>query len=85
MTRDEHRMAELEHALYALLSAAQQTGSGQDEVRLLAIGGLKVGGSWGWLRDEHVAGAIDEIQNAAAVVERTRRPRLAGDAKRLKA
>jgi len=78
-------MAELEHALYALLSAAQQTAGGQDEVRLLAIGGLTVGGSWGWIEDEHVAGAIDEIQNAADLVERARRPSLASDAKRSKA
>lgn len=64
MTKEEQRICDLEQALLAALSAVEQFGVSPEDVRFSAIGGLLHGGSWKWVSDNHVGGAIHEIDVA---------------------
>lgn len=64
MTIEESRIAALEQALCAALSAAEQCGVNAEDLRLVAIGGLSLNASWLWVDEPHVADAETELAKA---------------------
>lgn len=71
MSASNHRIAALEQALYAAMSAAEQYGIHAEDLRLLAIGGLSLNTCWRWVNDDSTEAAEIELANAVEVI-RTR-------------
>ncbi|AXA25632.1 hypothetical protein C1S65_16480 [Pseudomonas putida] len=68
MCIEARRIAGLEQALYAALSAAEQYGISAEDLRLMAIGGLSLNSSWLWVDDHTTDDATTELTNAVGVV-----------------
>ncbi|NIF28385.1 hypothetical protein F3J44_18620 [Pantoea sp. Tr-811] len=66
------QISHLEQALVAVLAAAEQSGLEIDDLRRIAIGGLMGSASWRWVCSDAVPGAIDEIERATRIINRSR-------------
>ena len=68
MSAETKRIAALEQALYAALSASEQYGISAEDMRLKAIAGLSLSPTWGWVADDSTADAEVELTSAVRMV-----------------
>lgn len=68
MAVDQNRIAALEQALYAVLSAAEQCGVNADDLRLVAMSGLSISASWQWIDEARILDAELEIKKAVSTI-----------------
>jgi hypothetical protein len=68
MSAESKRIAALEQALYATLSASEQYGISAEDMRLKAIAGLSLSQNWGWVAGDSTADAESELTSAVRMV-----------------
>lgn len=68
MSAESKRIAALEQALYAALSASEQYGISAEDMRLKAIAGLSLSKNWGWAADDSTVDAEVELTSAVRMV-----------------
>ncbi|MFJ9993424.1 hypothetical protein ACIQSO_22140 [Pseudomonas putida] len=68
MSAESKRIAALEQALYAALSASEQYGISAEDMRLKAIAGLSLSTNWGWVADNATVDAETELTSAVKMV-----------------
>lgn len=74
MSAESKRIAALEQALYAALSASEQYGISAEDLRLRAIVGLSLNPLWSWVDDSAAGDAEIELTSAVRILRKNNKP-----------